>query len=72
MCTITEFVEKGDLSSYLKQCGDQQLSDLQIFSWAKDISAGVSHLHKEGIVHRDLAARNLLLTETLSIKITDL
>ena len=72
MCTITEFVEKGDLSSYLKQCGDQQLSDLQIFSWVKDISAGVSHLHKEGIVHRDLAARNLLLTETLSIKITDL
>ena len=70
MCTITEFVEKGNLLGFLAQTSE--LTASQIFSWAKDISAGMSHLHKEGIVHRDLAARNLLLTETLSIKITDL
>jgi serine/threonine protein kinase len=38
---------------------------------AKDIVAGMAHLHKEGIVHRDLAARNLLLNDELVLKITD-
>ncbi len=39
--------------------------------FGKDIAAGMSHLHAEGIIHRDLAARNLLLSGTLSIKISD-
>lgn len=27
-----------------------------------DVSLGMAHLHKEGMIHRDLAARNVLLT----------
>ena len=72
MCIISEFIENGNLSSYLKQSNNEQINDMQVLKWAKDISAGMSHLHKEQIVHRDLSARNLLLTETLSLKITDL
>ena len=72
ICTISEFVENGNLLSYLKQSNNEQINDMQVLKWAKDISAGMSHLHKEQIVHRDLSTRNLLLTETLSLKITDL
>jgi serine/threonine protein kinase len=27
-----------------------------------DVSLGMAHLHREGMIHRDLAARNVLLT----------
>jgi len=42
-----------------------------LLKMARDISAGMGHLHAEGIVHRDLAARNLLLDENMNVKITD-
>jgi len=40
--------------------------------WMKQIAAGMSHLHEEGVVHKDLAARNVLLTENDVCKISDL
>lgn len=42
-----------------------------VLKMAKDIAAGMGHLHAEGIVHRDLATRNLLLDENMNVKITD-
>ncbi len=50
---------------------------LHRYSFARDVAAGLWHLHAEQFVHRDLAARNLLLTGTLgdpsamSVKIAD-
>jgi hypothetical protein len=35
-----------------------------------DISCGMMHLIKCGIIHRDLALRNVLLDETWTAKIT--
>lgn len=37
-----------------------------------DISLGLLHLHTQMVVHRDLTATNVLLTKSLSAKITDL
>ena len=36
-----------------------------------DVSKGLSHLHIQGIMHRDLTASNVLLTNTLTAKISD-
>lgn len=63
-----EYVENGGLVQYLL---NNQAGMNQVIGWAKEIAAGMTHLHAEGIIHRDLAARNLLLTQTLSIKISD-
>lgn len=69
LCTVTEFVAGGSLLDYLKT---HDFNDKQVLHIAKDVAAGMAHLHKEGIVHRDLAARNLLVsTDIFPIKITD-
>eukprot|EP01089_Gocevia_fonbrunei_P001469 TRINITY_DN11354_c0_g2_i1.p1 TRINITY_DN11354_c0_g2~~TRINITY_DN11354_c0_g2_i1.p1 ORF type:complete len:193 (+),score=51.39 TRINITY_DN11354_c0_g2_i1:56-580(+) len=39
------------------------LEEKEIFRFAMEISAGMSHLHSEKILHRDLACRNILLNK---------
>jgi len=69
LCIVTEFLPGGSLSSYLRS--DAKIDLDQVLTWAVETSAGMSHLHDEGVVHRDLASRNLLLDKNLSVKITD-
>jgi len=68
-CIVTEFLEGGDLHTFLKSNYDISI-ELQL-SIIKDIARGMFHLSLEGIVHRDLAARNVLLTKDLSAKVSD-
>lgn len=64
-----EYMEGGDLLSFVKESRPNQLS-LNPFHLAmtdlvkicKDVSAGCKHLESFGYVHRDIAARNILLT----------
>jgi len=69
LCIITEYLEKGDLCSYLGSA--VQLSITQKLRIMKGIAAGMYHLTLENIVHRDLAARNILLSNTLEGKVSD-
>ncbi|KAL6071653.1 non-specific protein-tyrosine kinase [Balamuthia mandrillaris] len=69
-CIVTEFMQMGNLLSYLRTHADD-IEPSQMIQWAIDIAAGLRHLHKEGITHRDLAARNLLLTAQLNVKVSD-
>ncbi|KAL6075743.1 Tyrosine-protein kinase abl1 [Balamuthia mandrillaris] len=69
-CIVTEFMDKGDLNSYLLQHKDSIDADTML-KWAIDIASGMHHLHSEGITHRDLATRNLLLTKALRLKVAD-
>jgi len=68
-CIITEFMEKGDLWSYLT-CG-AKISFKQQLDWIKGISKGMVHLSSRSIVHRDLAARNVLLRNSLQAVVSD-
>ena len=60
------------LSRYLEVAGDLEIS-LKI-SILNDAALGLSYLHshKPPIIHRDLTANNILLTKSLTAKITDL
>ena len=60
------------LSRYLEVAGDLEIS-LKI-SILNDAALGLSypHSHKPPIIHRDLTANNILLTKSLTAKITDL
>ncbi|KAL6046695.1 Tyrosine-protein kinase abl1 [Balamuthia mandrillaris] len=69
---VTEFMAKGDLRHFLmSEEGEATVNHKMMVQMAREIAVGMSHLHSEGIIHRDLAARNLLLTEELTIKISD-
>ena len=60
------------LSRYLEVAGDLEIS--QKISILHDASLGLCYLHshKPPIIHRDLTANNILLTKSLTAKITDL
>ena len=68
-CLITEYMEKGDLSNYLKK--NQSIDLKQKLKWMIDICSGMEHLSQHHIIHRDLAARNCLLDSKLNAKISD-
>ncbi|XP_034951276.1 mast/stem cell growth factor receptor-related protein Kit-like [Chelonus insularis] len=48
-----------------------KIDNYRFISFALDIAAGMEHLERQGIIHRDLAARNILVTSSLSLKISD-
>jgi len=69
LCIITEFLDNGSL--YQLVFSDSKIDANLLANIAKGISAGMLHLHKEGIVHRDLATRNILLGAGYQVKISD-
>ncbi|KAL6079707.1 Protein tyrosine kinase 2 beta [Balamuthia mandrillaris] len=72
-CLVTELLSRGDLLHFLHSNeGKMAMKNEKTFlRMAREIAAGMSHLHAEGIIHRDLAARNLLLGKDLTIKVSD-
>eukprot|EP01120_Amphizonella_sp_Union-15-10_P000357 TRINITY_DN1036_c0_g2_i2.p1 TRINITY_DN1036_c0_g2~~TRINITY_DN1036_c0_g2_i2.p1 ORF type:complete len:253 (-),score=42.83 TRINITY_DN1036_c0_g2_i2:367-1125(-) len=66
---VTELVEGGDLLTKITE--KKPLKPDRVHRILKGISAGMFHLHSEGIVHRDLAARNILLSSKDHVKISD-
>ncbi|KAL6073324.1 Tyrosine-protein kinase [Balamuthia mandrillaris] len=73
-CLVTEYLPEGNLRSFLRSDKGQQAfkeDEKTFLRMAREIAAGMNHLHSEGITHRDLACRNLLLTANLSIKVAD-
>jgi serine/threonine protein kinase len=56
---VTEYYPKGSLKSFL---ASTVVSHEQQISFAKNIAAGMWHLHSLNILHKDLAARNILVS----------
>jgi len=67
---VTEFVPGGSLRAFLDKPANFLNMEIAI-SFARQIIAGVGHLHQEGIVHRDLASRNVLIGHGNELKIAD-
>jgi len=64
-----EFVEGGDLASYLK--GNNSLTVQENIGIIILIAEGLAYAHDQGIIHRDLKPANILLTKEHEPKITD-
>jgi hypothetical protein len=64
-----EYVEGGNLSSYLKQKGFLSVEEASRI--LIPVARGLAHAHNQGIVHRDLKPANILLTGDHVPKISD-
>lgn len=71
ICLVTEFMEKGSLSEYLRTRGRQRVTLKDQIKFARDTCAGMAYLESKKVVHRDLAARNVLISEDYTAKVCD-
>jgi len=53
------------LKDFLK---DARLTEREILLIARDIAAGLAHLHRHGVAHRDLNLGNFLFSDTGRVK----
>ena len=77
---IFEFVEFGDLASFLRNCDELAKDDTSAYpklsitdqlSMAVQTASGMKYISSIRCVHRDLAARNCLVGRGLVVKISD-
>ncbi|OQS07489.1 kinase [Thraustotheca clavata] len=74
MKCIVEYMEKGDLQSYLEATAEDKEA---LFPWtdkvrcARDMTLGLVYLHSQNVIHRDLKSRNVMLTNSLEAKLGD-
>ena len=69
---VMEYLPLGSLSGYLEKVGE--IPNHTSYGILRDVALGLRYLHEHTppIVHRDLSANNILLTTSLSAKISDL
>ena len=62
------FCELGDLNNFYKTRIILGNTNLNVM---KQIMAGISYLHSQGIVHRDIKPANILVSTGLRLRLTD-
>lgn len=66
---VMEYVKGTTLKEYIKKNGP--LDYRQALNIAAQIATALDHAHKNGVIHRDIKSHNILLTEDMSVKVTD-
>lgn len=66
---MTEYLEKGDLFSYVKENG--QIDEVQFEKIFTQITSALVHIHSKSILHRDIKLDNILLDKNLNVKLCD-
>eukprot|EP00271_Cylindrocystis_brebissonii_P012615 TRINITY_DN3145_c0_g1_i2.p1 TRINITY_DN3145_c0_g1~~TRINITY_DN3145_c0_g1_i2.p1 ORF type:complete len:726 (-),score=105.10 TRINITY_DN3145_c0_g1_i2:2935-5112(-) len=62
-----ELCEGGNLADYLKKSSAQHLAEEKIWSFARQVAAGLHHIHAAGVVHLDVKPENIYLTEDFGL-----
>lgn len=68
---IYEYVDGGDLSSWLSTFEDGPPPVVEVLRVLRMVARGLAAAHKRGIVHRDLKPANVLVTRDGMVKISD-
>lgn len=66
---VMELIEGDDLKTLIRRDGPLPVS--QALNLTRQISAGVGHAHRAGIVHCDLKPQNILVTASGETKVAD-
>ncbi len=69
LCLVMDFVNGGELFTYLKKEGYFQEPDARI--WSAEILLALEYLHSMGLIYRDLKPENILLCSKGHVKLTD-
>lgn len=68
---VTEFMTKGNLLDYLRNCDHDQINGFVLMYMATQICSAMSYLESRNFIHRDLAARNCLVSDNHLVKVAD-
>jgi serine/threonine protein kinase len=70
---VMEYIEGGELFSYIPEEGKSKLSTQQIASLIRDVISAIYYLHNMNpqIIHRDIKPENILINSNMKAKITD-
>ncbi|XP_053208153.1 tyrosine-protein kinase Abl-like [Panonychus citri] len=68
---ITEFMTRGNLLDYLRNCNREEVNSVVIIFMATQIATAMEYLESRSFIHRDLAARNCLVGENHLVKVAD-
>lgn len=68
---VTEFMEKGSLTDYLRSRGRSVVKKSDQYKFSCDVCKAMVYLESKKVVHRDLAAQNVLLNELGTAKVSD-
>ena len=70
---VMEYIEGGELFSYIPEEGKPKLSTQQIASLIRDVISAIYYLHNMNppIIHRDIKPENILISSNMKAKLTD-
>ncbi|EFC39545.1 predicted protein [Naegleria gruberi] len=64
LCLVMEYMDDGDLEQFINGHKDQgqTIQEAHLLSLMIQMSAGLNHLHLNGLLHRDIKPKNILLS----------
>ena len=70
---LMEYIEGGELYSYIPESGEQILDTKQVASIVRDVISAIYYLHHMNppVMHRDIKPENVLINSKLKAKLTD-
>ncbi|KDQ57544.1 hypothetical protein JAAARDRAFT_130580 [Jaapia argillacea MUCL 33604] len=68
---VMEYAQGGSVLNLMKASRDGTLEERYVVVIVREVLAGLSYLHKSGVIHRDIKAANILITDVGKVMICD-